>query len=511
MRRRTGSRLLAAVLFTDVVNSSVIAGQVGDARWKELIARHHAIVRRELKRYGGRELDTAGDGFFASFSEPAAAIRCACAATESIRQLGIEIRTGVHFGECEQVGGKLGGLTVVVGARVMALGGPGDVLVTGTARELAGGAGFGFQDRGRHSLKGVDGTWQVLAVTNVDGVPRPSPAEPKEAERRLSEVQPGRLRPRTRLVVGALIAFALGAAVISFALLGGDQEAPPLERIPPDRVGRIDPSTNAIDAAPLNVGSKPTELAVGGGTAWITRLEAGTLSRVDLASRAVESLSTNGHPAAIGVDETGFVWVLNGLEATVVQIDPRRMVVEDTIELPTGTKDLAVGEGAVWVTNANEGTLTRIDLVTHDRQAVDLSKIGTPDGVAVGDGAVWVAGSVEIAKVDPGSLEVLETWPLRFPGDEVAVGEGAVWVTQLADDQVSKIDETTGPSTYIPVGNAPIDVVVGGGAVWVTNSLDGTLSKIDPKTNDVEEIQLGSSPEGVAFGDGSVWVAVHVL
>ena len=149
-------------------------------------------MRRELKRFGGRELDTAGDGFYASFNEPAAAIRCACAAAESIRQLGIEIRTGVHFGECEQVGGKLGGITVVVGARVMSLGGPGDVLVTGTVRELVAGAGFGFEDRGPHALKGVDGEWQVLAISEVDGALRPDAATPGEAEERLADVQPGR-------------------------------------------------------------------------------------------------------------------------------------------------------------------------------------------------------------------------------------------------------------------------------------------------------------------------------
>ena len=95
MRRRSGTRMLAAVLFTDIVDSTAVASRLGDARWKELIARHHAIVRRELKRFGGKELDTAGDGFYASFSEPASAIRCACAATESVRELGIEIRTGV--------------------------------------------------------------------------------------------------------------------------------------------------------------------------------------------------------------------------------------------------------------------------------------------------------------------------------------------------------------------------------------------------------------------------------
>ena len=104
MGRRSGSRSLAAVLFTDIVDSTKHSTQVGDRRWKELIGRHHEIVRRELKRFGGRELDTAGDGFFASFGEPAAAIRCACAVAEGVRQLGIEIRAGVHFGECEQVG-----------------------------------------------------------------------------------------------------------------------------------------------------------------------------------------------------------------------------------------------------------------------------------------------------------------------------------------------------------------------------------------------------------------------
>lgn len=509
MRRRTGTRVLAAVLFTDIVNSSAVAGRVGDGRWKELIARHHAIVRRELKRYGGRELDTAGDGFYASFNEPAAAIRCACATTESIRQLGIEIRAGVHFGECEQIGGKLGGLTVVVGARVMSLGGPGDVLVTGTARELVAGAGFGFKDRGRQSLKGVDGRWQVLAVSEVDGAPRPGPAEPKEAEQRLAEVRPAALRPRTRLVVGAIIVSIVGTTAI-IALRGGDEGPPVLARIPPDRVGRIDPDTNAIEAA-LNVGSSPTGIVVGGGTAWIIRLEAGTLARVDLVSGAVETLSTGGHPAAIALDEASSVWVLNGFEATVVRIDPRRMVVERTIPLTTGTKDLSTGLGAVWVTNANEETLTRIDLVTGSIREVELAGIGTPDGVAVGDEVVWVAGSGGVTKVDPRSLEQIDTWPLRFPAGKIAVGEGVAWTTHLADDQVTKIDEATGPSTVIEVGNGPVDLALSGGAVWVTNSLDGTVSRIDPETNEVVEIKVGSSPEGVAFGDGSVWVAVHAL
>ena len=139
MRASSSGRILAAVLFTDMVDSTAVAEELGDRRWKTLTKRHHTIVRRELKRFGGREIDTAGDGFFATFREPASAIACACAASEAVRELGVEIRAGVHFGECEQTGKKPSGITVVVGARIMALGGGGDVLVSSTVAELTRG------------------------------------------------------------------------------------------------------------------------------------------------------------------------------------------------------------------------------------------------------------------------------------------------------------------------------------------------------------------------------------
>ena len=507
MLRRSGKRALAAVLFTDIVNSSVAAGRLGDARWKELIARHHAIVRRELKRFGGRELDTAGDGFFASFTEPAAAIRCASAATETVRELGVEIRTGIHFGECEQVAGKLGGLTVVVGARVMSLGGPGEVLVTGTTRELVGGADFGFEDRGRHALKGVAGDWQVFEVTQVDGAPRAKPIDAVEAERRLAAIRPGGLRSRTGLLIGTLIAVVLGATAV-VALGANDEELPLLDRIPIDSVGRIDPVTGHIESA-IDIGSEPTAVAVGDDAAWVASLEAGTLSRLDLADEILKHLSPGGHPAALAIDESGFVWILNGFEATLVRVDPQRIVVDRRITLTTGATDLASGEGALWVTNADERTLTRIDLVTESMDRRRLAGIGELEGVAVSDGTVWVAGSDGLVDIDPSSLEQRASWPLRFPGGDVAAGEGSVWVTHFSDDQVAKVDPVTGRAAYISVGNGPIDVVVGRGATWVTNSLDGTVSMIDPTTNHVRQIRVGGSPEGVAFGNGSVWVAVH--
>jgi len=157
-------RVLATVLFTDIVGSTERATQLGDRRWRELLDAHHAAVRRQLERFRGREIDTAGDGFLASFDGPARAIRCAGAAIEAVRGLGLDIRAGVHTGECELAGGKLAGIAVHIGARVAGQAGPGEVLVSSTVRDLVAGSGLEFEDRGAATLKGVPGEWRLYAV-----------------------------------------------------------------------------------------------------------------------------------------------------------------------------------------------------------------------------------------------------------------------------------------------------------------------------------------------------------
>jgi pimeloyl-ACP methyl ester carboxylesterase len=157
-------RRLATVLFTDIVGSTEKAAELGDRRWTELVAAHHERVRTELARFRGEELDTAGDGFFASFDGPARAIRCACAIAESVRELGIEVRAGLHTGECEVMDGKVGGIAVHIGARVAAEAGPGEVLVSSTVKDLVAGSGIEFRDRGGAELKGVPGEWRLYAV-----------------------------------------------------------------------------------------------------------------------------------------------------------------------------------------------------------------------------------------------------------------------------------------------------------------------------------------------------------
>ncbi|HZO48729.1 MAG TPA: adenylate/guanylate cyclase domain-containing protein [Gaiellaceae bacterium] len=157
-------RTLATVLFTDIVDSTLRASELGDRAWRDLLERHHALVRRELLRFRGRELDTAGDGFLAAFDGPARAIRCACSILARVSQLGLELRAGLHTGECEVVDGKLAGIALHTGARVSAQARPGEVLVSSTVRDLVAGSGIRFQDRGERELEGVPGSWRLFAV-----------------------------------------------------------------------------------------------------------------------------------------------------------------------------------------------------------------------------------------------------------------------------------------------------------------------------------------------------------
>ena len=157
-------RTLATVIFTDIVGSTERAVALGDQQWRNLLVRHHAVVRRELARYRGRELDTAGDGFFAAFEGPARAIRCASAIADAVKPLGIEIRAGVHTGECTRTGDKLTGIAVHICARVLACAGPGEVWVSSTVRDLVAGAGLNFRDCGTRPLKGIPGEWRLFAL-----------------------------------------------------------------------------------------------------------------------------------------------------------------------------------------------------------------------------------------------------------------------------------------------------------------------------------------------------------
>lgn len=157
-------RVLATVLFTDIVDSTARAAELGDRAWRRLLQQHHEIVRSRLGGFRGKEMDTAGDGFFATFDGPARAISCAVAIREGIRELDLDVRAGLHSGECELVDGKAGGIAVHIGARVASLAEPGEVLVSSTVKDLVAGSGIEFEDRGEHQLKGISEAWHLFAV-----------------------------------------------------------------------------------------------------------------------------------------------------------------------------------------------------------------------------------------------------------------------------------------------------------------------------------------------------------
>ena len=161
-------RILATVLFSDIVGSSEKAASLGNRAWRLLLERHHELVRRLLARYRGKEVDTAGDGFLASFDGPGRAIRCGCAIADTVPELGLEVRVGLHTGECELVDGKVAGIAVHTGARVASLAEPGEVLVSSTVRDLVAGSGLCFEDRGTRELKGILGEWRLYAVSRGD-------------------------------------------------------------------------------------------------------------------------------------------------------------------------------------------------------------------------------------------------------------------------------------------------------------------------------------------------------
>jgi class 3 adenylate cyclase len=157
-------RVLATVLFTDIVGSTERAVELGDRRWRDLLEQHNDIVRRALLRFRGREIDTAGDGFLATFDGPARAVRCARSIVEGVRELDLEVRAGLHTGECELAGGDVRGIAVHIGARVAALAGPGEVLVSSTVKDLVAGSELRFEDRGEQALRGVPGAWRLFAA-----------------------------------------------------------------------------------------------------------------------------------------------------------------------------------------------------------------------------------------------------------------------------------------------------------------------------------------------------------
>jgi class 3 adenylate cyclase/streptogramin lyase len=517
MQRRIGGRGLGAVLFTDIVGSTAIAAEMGNTRWGELVARHHRIVRRLISRFGGHEVDTAGDGFFVTFERPADAIRCAAEATEAVRGLGIEIRAGVSFGELETVGRKPGGLVVNTAARVMSVAGPGEVLVPASVREIVPGGGITFAEHGVHQLKGLDGEFRLFGVTGIDGREVVPPLEAEEAAERRREIFPAGGR-RWALLVGA------GAGVVAlivggWILLSGDgADERPRTSAPQHAVASIDAETGAIESS-ISLGGAGAEvvglgfvdhpLAAGEGGVWLMRPP--SMLHIDPLHEEVRSDLIDLGVGQSQTVVTGFdaVWALSA--RTVYRVHPGTDEVEEFLVLPIPagitTWSLSLGD-AIWV-GVSDGTVVRLDPRTGARDQVDTEL--SIDLIAASKDGVWVADILAgaVIRFDPESLR-REGRPVEIRGsiDQMVARGDFLWILDRQVGLVTRIDvHSNTVSGSARVGDDATDMAVGQDTVWV-GDLDGSVYGVDAATLQVRELPIGPEVLGVAVEEasGSVWV-----
>jgi class 3 adenylate cyclase/streptogramin lyase len=518
MQRRTVGVGLSAVLFTDIVGSTPIAAEMGNTRYGELVARHHRILRRLIGRFGGHEIDTAGDGFFVSFERPADAIRCAVEASESVRELGIELRAGVSFGEVETMSGKPGGLVVNTAARVMSVAGPGEVLVPSSVRDIVPGSGIMFAEHGVHQLKGLEGDYRLFKVTGVDGKEVIPPPEAEEAAERRREIFPTGAGRRGPLIAG-LVAGALAVIVVATLLLtGGTPERPSGPVAFENAVGRVDPETGrvvgevALPAGTEKSGFDYTDhpFAVGEGGAWLLRPP--VLLHVDPRHHEVRE-----PPIQVGLGSsqtvaTGFdaVWVLS--DRTVLRVNPATDEPAPFLVIPARPGITAfnfVLDRAIWV-SISDGTLIRLDPRTQARAQVNIGL--SVDRIAATTDAIWAVDLIA-GQATPFDRETLERTgrSIRIEGNiDQITGEGHdLWVLDRGVGTVTRIDTRTGEADVARVGMDPTDMAFGLGAVWVGDR-GGSLFRVDPATLATTEIPVGAEVRGVAVDDqdGSLWVYV---
>jgi len=506
-----GSRRIATILFFDVVGSTQVAAHLGDARYRELLSRSYRIVGRNLKRFGGKEEDRAGDGFFASFPQPLQAIRCAAALIQDVRELGIEIRVGMHTGESETLGGKTQGMAVVIGARVMSLAGAGELLVTNTTRELVTGGDLAFEDFSAHELKGVPGTWQVWAVTAVDGTAVGETLRGEDAAERLEQIRPvASVRRLARRP--ALIAVALAVALVLVVVVltrNGPGGTPVLLRVDADAYKMTKEVADGYQSFHM-----PGALWFDGSTLW--QATADELVRRDPSSGEV--VETHPLSAWDRIEfAAGSAWILHPSGVGHTRLERLDLVsgdVQKELELPGRARDIRAGPDSLWYLS-EAGDLVEIDpigtKILH-RYTVDSV---SPGVVVPLLGDVWICDCTvgKALRFDPETGEVVDTYELPEGGYLIGVDstdDTTLWVLNEQSNTLSQLDpETKELGDPIGVGGIIYEAKIAFGSIWVASGSE--LTRIDLRTRDRRPpIRM---PEGVSAGglavdeaDGTLWI-----
>jgi class 3 adenylate cyclase len=556
MLRRTPARGLTTLLFTDIVGSSEIAVELGDHRWRSLQALHHAEVRRQLKRLGGHEVDTSGDGFFATFSTPAAGVRCASAIVTAVRELGLEVRAGLHIGEVEPAGRKVAGIAVTTAARVSAMAAPGQVLVTSTIAQMVAGSGLGFSTLGTRELKGVPGKWELLILTSVDG--RPSgPTDPKDARAARDRASPKdaeKRSPSAALVflAGALAVILVGAILATHGRAGSgspvaSSTSPP---VPVALVALTDGT--GVEAFPIDLPALRANTLVGpivftgrldtpAAFAWIPTgftsfgLRVAKINRTSGAvvdpGRSFKTNTTNTNtttcvcvalaegrlwsPVSTGKIEPNGVGEVLGVSLRGLSLREgadRDVLVDDELEF-RAVSALVSGAGYLWMADTASDRIYRVDPETSKVLPISLRQ--GADMLVFADGGLWVLDRLDakITRVDPETGRSLRSFTSSGNLQAIAVGGGNVWAVDTSVAEIQRIPEDLGsastPVSVSQIGDAPRSVAYDGGMILV-GFTDGTISEINPSDPTSPEViwtrRVGNNASSIAVDHGIVWV-----
>ena len=545
-------------------NSTRVASEVGDARWRELLGAFRSIVRRQLKQFNGHEVDTAGDGFFAWFDSPANAIRAAVAICAEVQERGLDVRCGLHTGELEQIDGRLGGIAAHIGARVMAAAGPAEILATSTVRDLVTGGAATFESAGDHELKGIPGSWSLHRVTSVDGRTMVAALDPADAVKRRSgppAVASVRGRRKVWLVAVAAFLIVVGLVMMSgygffefgrtvSATLSPTQLAnaspsptstqPGNSSTPTSTVGastgtspspsgplsmvQIDPYTNTVTAQVRDdegVSGSSGLLAYGGNL----------FQSYDRANKLVQRDLSTGHSLkATDLAPDGCCGILQGFGsiwyayrmpyALIDQIDPTSDQVTKTLNPNIQTSGFAVGDRAVYILD-HEGQVHEIDPVTNLEVDSFPSQAATPpDALQYAGGKLYffpdgLPGN-SLTVLDATTHELLHTWtnvrqPAGLDASAVDSSTGTVWLANWVESSVTALDKDSGePDIPTNLSTRPQSIAIGFGSIWV--AAGPNVFRIGPADRTVQKTI--AMPAGADAGsmvidqtNGKIWVS----
>jgi class 3 adenylate cyclase len=551
MLHHAPSRGLTTLLFTDIAGSTGVVVQLGDGRWKAIQSRHHALVRRQLKQHGGHEVDTAGDGFLATFSSPAAGVRCAFAIVKAVREIGLEIRAGLHIGEAELTGEKVSGIAVTTAARVSAVAGPGQVLVTSTIVQLVAGSGLEFSGVGTRELKGVPGPWELFALTAVDEQPIGEPLDPKDAVEARNRSSPPEAPRRSPLRVLPLGLVGVLVAVLAGAVL--------LHR---DRPGSTPPTSGALPAAivtfregsgvpafPVDLPEQRCCYSVGPilftgradtpeAFAWLPEGTRGCCMRLPQVYRTSGVVVDEANEQMFKTEWTicscvasaeGRIWtpiipergVISGtyrgvsLRGIGLKGEPGNDIVIDKATLPGGVAALVSGAGFLWLGDSATDKVYRVN--PRNSKVKPFALHQSADVLVFAEGSLWVLDTLEgkITRVDPSTGRSLPSLSISGDLQGMAVGGGYVWVTDASRNEVQRIPQNLATaSTSIAVGQIagpPKGIAYDDGAI-VVGFAGGAVAKINPSNPSSPEVLwthsgLGNDASSITVGEGIVWAA----